>query len=538
MTDQKPVSRLAGETALSRRSMLLGSGGLLLTPALLAACGGDDDTDSAGAPSAAGQSSSASPGQTGGRLVLGVPVPFGSFDPYDHLTTNFVALHTFYDYLITYTEDLEPVPALAESWEISADSTEVTINLREAAFHSGKAVTAADLVTGIKRAKDPELGSNQRGPASIIDTAEAVDERTLHLVLTGPTPEGLVTDWMNWFPIVEADKNDPESLTSEPAGSGPFRFDAYSPGVSLTMSKNTDYWDDGKPYLDAAEVRFFDDQDSLVAALQSGDVDAASYLASRYVEQLEGSGFTTMEGASDALVDLFYMNPSLPPFDNADLRLALARAINRDRIIEQVRFGVGDAVYNAFGPHSPAFDASYLDDYGYDLEAARAMLDAAGGGRSAVAAVQPAPGVRESMQIIQADFAEIGFDLQIEPMEQTTFVTELRAGNLQTCISATSNTYRSPANVAAGSLLVTADNPLWKSTGVPSDYVDAVNSAKTALTPEAQQEAYHALNEAFAKNAWAIGTATRPSLHAFASNVSGYARDGGDHLILTETTIS
>lgn len=529
MTNHNIQRSTATTARLSRRSLLLAGGGLAAAPWLLSACG-DDGNGTSATPDADGET-----GKPGGRLVLGVPVPFGTFDPYDHLTTNFVALRTFYDYLITYTESLEPVPALAESWEISDDSTQVTIHLREATFHSGKPVTADDIVTGIERALDPELGSNQRGFAAIIATPTAVDERTLQLELTGPTPEGLITDWMNWFPIVEASSNNPDALTTEPAGSGPFRFEAYKPGVSLTMTKNPDYWDEGKPYLDEVEVRFFDDQDALVAALQSGDVDAAAYLASRYFEQLQ-STFNVVEGASDALVDLFYMNPSLAPFDNKALRQALARAINRDRIIEQVRFGIGDPAYNAFGPQSPAFDESYLDTYGYDLAAAKKMLDAAGGGRSAVAEVQPAPGVKESMQIIQADFAEIGFDLQIKPVEQTTFVTNLRGGKIQACISATGNTYRSPSNVAAGSLLVTHENPVWAG-DAPQSYIDAIEAAKTALTPEDQEAAFAALNEAFADEAWAIGTATRPSIHATAKTVGGFVRDNGDHVVLTETTV-
>lgn len=513
------------EPRVSRRSLLM-AGGVLFTVPILGACGEDEATNE---PGNGGET-----GQPGGNLTFGIAVPFGTFDPYQHLTTNFVAFKTFYDYLVEYDKDMKPQPLLAESWQLSEDNTEATISLREATFHSGNPVTAADIVAGIERAKNPEIGLSQVNAASFIETSEAVDDRTVRVVFNGAWPEAELTDWMNNFPVVEASGNDPEALKSAPAGSGPFQFDALSPGKSLTMTKNPEYWDEGKPYLDSAEVRFFDDHDALASALQAGDVAGATYLGGQYHEQLSAQ-FEVTVGATDALVDIFYMNPTKAPFDNADVRRALARAINRERIIEAVRFGLGEPAYAPLGTTSAAFDESYLDEYGYDLAAAEQMLAAAGGERTATALVQPAPGVSEIMQIIQADFEKIGFTLNIEPVEQATFVERIGSGDLQACISAGGNGYLTP-NPTGRPTQVT-NNTFWGEE-IPEDYVAAVNAAMQALTPEDQEQAFKDLNEAYMQHSWAIGIATRPSVHAFASNVAGTAFDQGDHVVLTEATVS
>ncbi|TDD93842.1 ABC transporter substrate-binding protein, partial [Jiangella asiatica] len=202
----------------------------------------------------------------------------------------------------------------------------------------------------------PEAGFTQTGPASFISTATAVDERTVQLAFTEPTPEGLVLDWMSGFPLVPAASNTPATLETEPSGSGPFLLDTFERDRRLVLTKNPDHWNSEQPRLDEIEVRFFRDDEALVAALEAGDVDSAAYIPPRHAERLE-SRFTLVQGGGR--MDIFFMNGSIPPFDNKALRQAVARAIDRERIIEQVRFGLSEPIYAPFMPSSPAFDPAY-----------------------------------------------------------------------------------------------------------------------------------------------------------------------------------
>lgn len=467
-------------------------------------------------------------GAAAGRLRLGT-TEIMQFDPYQ--TNSSLHVHTFYTYLVDYADGYRPRPAGAESWAFADDHRSITLTLREGRFHSGAAITADDVVAGVARAKDPAAAFTMAEPSAFLDSATALDRRTVRLDFTAPAPKALVMDWMVAFPLVPARDNSPETLAERPSGSGPFRLASFTRDQSLVLRRNPAFWDPARPRLDTVEFRFFRDEDSLVSALESGDVDGACYLALRHAGRLR-ERFGALPG--QGRMDLFFMNATRPPFDNRGLRQALARAVNRERVIDHVRFSLGEPIYTAFMPDSPAFDPAYLHSHGYDLGAAEALLRASGGAREATAGVGDEPGAIEILQILQADFARIGFRLTIEPMEQTAFLDELFGGRLQCCVAAQPSNLQSPSLVARGrQMLPTEDNVLLGS-AVPDAYQEAVERSRTAVSPQAQRAANARLNEVLVEEAWAVGIATRPSLAAFDDGVSGLALDARDLLVLTD----
>jgi peptide/nickel transport system substrate-binding protein len=512
----RPLTR----RSLLRAAGLAGTGSLLGVP-LLSSCADD-------------RSAGGSNGGGGGEVKLAT-TQIMQFDPY--LTNSALHIHAFYTNLIDYAadDDYTPVPAGAEKWQFAPDHRSVTITLRQAAFHSGEPVTAKDVVAGVERALDKEAGFTLNQPSAFIKSAKDLDQRTVRVDFTAPTPEGLVLYWMFAFPLVPAGSNTPKQLETKPAGSGPFRLGSFSKDRSLVLEKNAEYWDKGKPYLDRVEFRFFNDEDSVVAALESGDVDGTAYTELRNAERLRDR-FSLVEGGGR--MDLFFMNGSRPPFDNKRLRQAVARAIDRERIIKQVRFGMGDPVYTAFMPSSPAFEQDYLDSHGFDLDAARTMLETSGGARSATAGVGTETGAMDILQIIQADLKKIGFDLRIQPREQTAFLDALFASELECAVAAQPNNLQTPSLVSRGrQMLPTAKNVMMRS-AVPDRYVAAVKAAQTAIEPEAQKAAYAELNKVLVDEAWAVGIATRPSLFALDKRVNGLVTDPRDSVILTGTQLN
>jgi peptide/nickel transport system substrate-binding protein len=484
--------------------------------------------------SACGGGSSGSTGRSGNGIKLAT-TQIMQFDPY--LTNSALHVHAFYTYLIDYAadDDYTPVPAGAEKWEFASDHRSVTITLRQAAFHSGAPVTAKDVVAGVERALDKEAAFTLAQPSAFIKSATPVDERTVRLDFTEPTPEGLVHYWMFAFPLVPAASNDPKQLETKPAGSGPYRMASFSKDRSLVLERNPGYWERGKPHLDRIEVRFFNDEDSVVAALESGDVDGVAYTELRNADRLRDR-FSLVEGGGR--MDLFFMNGARPPFDNKKLRQAVARAIDRERIIKQVRFGMGEPVYTAFMPSSPAFDRSYLDSHGFDLDAAAALLRASGAPLTATAGIGTEPAARDIIQIIQADLKKIGFDLRIQPREQTAFLDALFAGELDCAVAAQPNNLQSPSLISRGRQMLPNDDNVMMRGVVPDAYVAAVKAARTAIEPEEQKAAYAALNKVLVDEAWAVGIATRPSLFALDKRVTGLRTDPRDSVVLTDIRLS
>ncbi|WP_211288577.1 ABC transporter substrate-binding protein [Actinophytocola xinjiangensis] len=503
---------------LARRSFLrtgLFAAGALAGVPVLSACG----------------SGNASGGAATGRITLGT-TKIMQFDPY--LTNTDIHIHAFYTYLLDYPSDgtYEPIPAAAEKWEFAPDHRSVTVTLREAKYHSGAPVVAEDVVTGVRRAQDPDAGFTLAQPTAFIASATAVDRRTARLDFTGPTPDSLVLDWMFSFPMIPSASNTPAKLEREPAGSGPFTLADFRRDQRLVMKKNPDFYDAGKPYLDEVEYRFFTDEDALVAGLESGSVDGAAYVGFRHADRLRDR-FTLVEGSGR--MSMFFMNATIPPFDNKVLRQALARAVDRERILKQINFGIGEPVYTAFMPSSPAFDAAYLDSHGFDLDAAAALLEQSAGARGAVASAASGTPAVATLEIIQADLKKIGFELEIAPQEEAAYLDALFASKLQCTVAFQPNNMQSPSLIARGRQMLTTTANTTFLDKVPPAYVAAVEAAGAAIAPEDQKTAYAALNEVVVDESWAVGVTTVPSLFALDKRVNGLVTDVRDFVDLTET---
>lgn len=519
-------------TGFDRRTLLRGlmaAGGLTVLGSGLVACGGE--SDSTGSTAGGGDP------KRGGKLTVGIGTPLTDFDPYNHLAVNFPMMATLYSYLITYDDNYRPAPDLAAEWELAADNLSATIKLRETVFHDGSPVTADDVVAGVKRALDPATGISQAATASIIAEASAADARTVKLTFVKPTAESRFLDFMYWFPVIQAAKNDSAKLKQEAAGSGPFTLASYSPGDRMVFKRNERYYAEGRPYLDELEIRFFDSQDSLVSALRAGSVRGALALDARYITQVR-ENYTVVEGAPGALINLFRMNPLKAPFDNKQVRQAIARAIDRDRLIKEVQSGVGKAVYTSYPPNSQAFDAAVLQKYSFDLAAAKQLLDASGGEKKAVASVASTDKAAVSaLQIIQEDLKKIGFDLQLETLDQATVNARYLEGTLQCVIRASSNAYSSPMGVTQDSGFRLANNALWRDK-LPASYSAAVGRLNDAATEAEVTAANKALSEVLMDESWAVGMYTQNALSVFDKSVQGYSRNPADHPVFTDVHLS
>jgi len=444
-------------------------------------------------------------------------------------------LNTLYSYLIRYTADYQPIPDIAERWTIAEDRRSMTIELRETTFHDGSPLTADDIVTGVKRAKDPGTGLSQTSSTSFIESATAAGARTVKLTFGDAVNEDRIFDFMAWFPVVQGKANQPDSLKKTPAGCGPYALESYQPGNELVLRRFEHYWEPDRPYLDTVTFRFLGSKDSAVVALEAGDVDGALALDGRHYARLKDR-FDIVTGAPGALIVQFSMNVNLPPFDNKYVRQALARAINRDRMVEQVQFGVGQAVYSIFPPGSPAFDKTYLDSAGFDLQAAKAPLDKASGVSLKASCVinQIAEYNARNLEIMQEDLASIGFELTIDAKDAAGAAETYQSGKAQCYMGASSNSFRGATGMTSNTAFRLANNPMLKD-NVPAAYRAAVAKADAAIEPAAVTTATKELTEVIMDECFAVGVYTLEQPSAISREFHGYDRMVADHPLLTQT---
>jgi peptide/nickel transport system substrate-binding protein len=182
---------------------------------------------------------------------------------------------------------------------------------------------------------------------------------------------------------------DPTSNPSanKPIGTGPFKFGTWERGQYVRLDRNPTYWQPGLPYLDRIVARFIADASTRSAALETGEAQYAAYSAVNYSDVARLRANPNLETTSKGYemfsgINEIEMNGHLPPFDKRAVRQAIAYAIDRKFIIDNIQYGFGKP---ATGPISSTFAASglYTDDVlHFDvpdrIERANKLLDDAG----------------------------------------------------------------------------------------------------------------------------------------------------------------
>ncbi len=473
----------------------------------------------------------------GGTLRVGVRNDINSFDPMAFSVVNFFAIKNLYDSLIEYTADGEAIPNLATGWEIADDNTSVTLTLRDdVTFHSGNPFNAAAMAATLEKASDPEEGKNIFPTTGIIENWEVVDDTTLTINFNAPVPTKQITDLLQFMPAI-----DPEGMAdvvTVPAGTGPFMLENRTVGQSLTFVANPNYWREGQPILDGMEFTVFSDDAAASAALESGGVDLVYNGTSRSAVRLRDQGFQVLQGPGK-LVQVFRINSTVPPFDNADFRQAFNYLMNRPAILQIGYAGLGEPTALPWAPASPAFDPSVTEAYAYNPARAREILDGSGLSEAEqedwalLVNGSDEPSVLIS-QIVQASLAEIGMDIDLDIREGAEFIDALLSGGFAAVFGGVGNVQKFPSRVATNSIYRTVNNPVFGDPHPHPAYVEAIERVNTAFGEDVQA-AYDNLNQVLVNEAFAIPTNSYEiGLITAAPNVGGFTLDI-DNLLIGRT---
>ncbi|MEC9344335.1 MAG: ABC transporter substrate-binding protein, partial [Pseudomonadota bacterium] len=249
-----------------------------------------------------------------------------------------------------------------------------------------------------------------------IDTIEIVDPATVTITLK--QPQGTFLYNMGWGDAVIVAPESAENNKVTPIGTGPFRFENWAKGSSITIVRNDAYW--GEPVaLSKAEFRIIPDAAAAIPALLTGDVQAfANMPAGDALAQIQSDPrFKVVIGSTEGETVLSTNNKK-PPFDQLKVRQAIAHALDREAIIA----GNGSGYGTPIGSHFPPGNAAYVDltgTYPYDPARSKALLAEAGfpDGFKATFKLPPTPYARDGGQVIASQLREVGIDLELIPVE-------------------------------------------------------------------------------------------------------------------------
>jgi oligopeptide transport system substrate-binding protein len=369
--------------------------------------------------------------------------------------------------------ELEPgttniAPALAESWELSADGLTYTFKLRDGIrFHNGRAVVAEDVIYSLKRALSPGFSGPLLAPLLVIRGAKEFydnegseipglsvkDSATVVITLekTFPPFLGVLTSQVGSILPEEVYSDPGEAYLRNPVGAGPFRFESWDTGIEIKMKAFPDHWK-GQPGIAGVTVRMIPDVTTAFEEFKAGQLDYMNEVPTgqkEFVKKNMPGQYKKWSRLGFAAVGF---NHQLAPLKgNPTLRRALNFAVDRVRIARDLQGGKDVP----FARIIPAGLQGHNPDPGpfrYDPEEARRLLAEAGypegkGLKAMEMLVPPNEAMQRYAQAIQGDMAEIGVKVSLSAIDFSTYVQELYGG------------IENPPSKALYALVVYADYP-------------------------------------------------------------------------------
>ncbi len=410
---------------------------LIVSIGLVAACGGGDSDD--GAAGATGDGASqADPAEAADRseeLVFAHTYGNGSFDPHRSPSAagDSAWMRPVYDRLLTLAhgpDGAEVAPQLATSYTVAEDGLSIEFELRDdVTFQDGTPFDAEAVRANIERAKDPE--STVSSLLEAVESVEVVDDTHAVFHLSRPNPGlvySLAADTIGMMVSPAAFDTD---LSTTPVGSGPFKLVSAQPDAEAVYERWDDHWDPDAALVAKLTIATVSDANARLNGVRTGTYDAA-YMSNpldQQSQELTDEGFHWEQELAPITTGML-LNTSAPPFDDVRVRQAVAMAINRTEISEQLLGGVNPPVYQPFPAgymgHDPA-----LDEDPYDPDAARDLISEAGAeGATVTILAMTTPPYEAIAEVLQQSLGDIGLDVEIDAVSPSVGIpTWLEGGH-------------------------------------------------------------------------------------------------------------
>lgn len=378
----------------------------------------------------------------GGTVVVVQSADPGSLNP--AITTG-GPIHTVTDQifngLVGLDDNLNPVPELADSWEISEDGKTYTFKLHEGVkWHDGEPFTSADVKFSFEEALLKYHSRTKAGLEKVIDSIETPDDLTVVFNLTqpyGPLLQRLDVVEASIIPqhIYAGKDVQKDEANLKPIGTGPFKFVEYVKGERIVLERNPDYFREGKPYLDQVIFQIIPDGATALLALEQSEVDYLGSVPGSDIERLQSMPELTLVpgfGGSGGSLCQNTLIPNLTraPFDKLEVRQAFYQALDRQFILDKVYFGQGTV---STGPISSQMEWAYTPDvttYAHDPAKAAELLEAAGfpagadGTRLTITFTHPSNFARLG-EVMREQLKEAGINLELESLDTTAAVDKV-----------------------------------------------------------------------------------------------------------------
>jgi len=338
----------------------------------------------------------------GGTIVFGRGGDSVGLDPaYETDGNSFMVADNIYEQLVAYMDETTDIePGLAKSWDISDDGKTYTFQLREGVnFHDGTPFNADAVVFSIGRmmkdrnvkffGDDYEIPAQERPPEywvsmemdDTVGSIEATGEYTVVFNLKRVEAPFIANVGMDFASIISpaAFMKDPKGFIRNPVGTGPFSFVKWVADDSITLERYKDYWNkaNGGPYLDKVVFRAIPENSVRFLELKTGNIDVCQFPNPADIDLVKKDENLKLVSQPGMNVGYLGFNHTKALWKNVHLRRAVAHAINRQAIVDNIYQGMGQLAKNGIPPTMWGYNDD-VPGYAYDVELAKKELEAAG----------------------------------------------------------------------------------------------------------------------------------------------------------------
>ncbi|MFJ7913406.1 MULTISPECIES: peptide ABC transporter substrate-binding protein [unclassified Lysinibacillus] len=426
---------------------------------VLAACGfGGDKSDNSSSSDGSKDSGSKSK-----ELNLAIPSEPPSLNPglAEDTTSSAILINVFEGLTVSDAEG-KPTPGMAEKWEISPDKKTYTFHLRDAKWSNGDTVVAGDFEYAWKWALNPDNLSayssifypikgaqayHQNGGSADDVGIKAEDDKTLVVTLENPTPYFLeLTGFKTYLPVnkkvTEANKQWYADAGENYVTNGPYKLSDWKHDASIVLTKFEDYWDASNVDVDTVNIAMIEKEPTVATNFKSGSLD---YIGAPFqtVDLNAIDGFKkdgSLRIKDQASIYWYKFNTKDKIMNNANIRKALALAIDRQKLIDNVTKGEQKPATGMIPVAVPNFtkDRGYFKDN--DVDAAKAALEA---GMKELG-IKDAKDIKVNIsfntseahaaiaQYIQEEWSKkLGISSQLDNSEWQVYIDKLKTGDYQ-----------------------------------------------------------------------------------------------------------
>lgn len=302
----------------------------------------------------------------------------GSLDPaFSKDIADIWATNQLFNGLVQMDDNLNIIPAIAKSWEISDDALSYSFSLRnDVFFHnhilfgkdSTRTVNAQDFEYSLNRLLNKQIASPGSWVLEKVDHFKALNDSLFNIKLKQPFPAFLGLLTMKYCSVIpkEIVEHYGNEFRSNPIGTGPFKFKRWEENIKLVLRKNKNYFETDEteeklPYLEAVSVTFLPDKQSEFLQFAQGNIDFVSGLDASYKDEILTSKGTLRDSYKNEVNMIrgpylnteylaFYLNSDIPEMQSVLIRKAINYGFDRKKMMIYLRNGIGIPANGGFIP--------------------------------------------------------------------------------------------------------------------------------------------------------------------------------------------